>query len=79
MNNATDIDSISVLVTFEVGRKTISLKELQKQGPGAVFDIAPLDRAEIIIRANDTPIGTARMVQLDDRLAVQILKVDANV
>ncbi len=77
MNDTEETDTLNVLLTFEVDRRTISLGDLRTLNAGSTFPVCKLDDAKITVRANGSAIGTGRLVQFDDQLAIQILEIDS--
>ncbi len=76
MKDTAETDTLNVLLTFEVDRRTVSIKDLRDLNAGSSFPVCKLDDAKITVRANGSAIGTGRLVQFDDQLAIQILEID---
>ncbi|VBB42651.1 hypothetical protein TRIP_B200791 [uncultured Desulfatiglans sp.] len=70
---AAEINDIMIGLTFEVGRKTISLGELMHLHPGYTFELEnPLDKP-VAIRANGKRIGWGELVGVANRIGVRVL------
>lgn len=66
-------DRLTVLVTFEIDRRQMTILELEKIAAGAVLDMAGLDDdAAVRIRANGVQVASGRLVEANGRIAVQI-------
>ncbi len=66
-------DEIEIGLTFEVGRKEITIGELSQLQPGHTFELATPAQRPVTIRANGRAIGHGELVQIADRLGVRIL------
>lgn len=67
----------SVAVSFDLGRLDVTLGELSTMQPGYVFELPePLERAQVIVRANGRAVGRGELVTVGERLGVRLLDVD---
>lgn len=67
------LDALEVVLRFEVGSHTLSLRELRSIGAGHVFELGePLSRSSVRITAHGNLIGTGHLVAVGDRLGVRV-------
>lgn len=67
-----DWSSLPVLLTFDLGERTLTLGEIKSLQVGQSLELArPLEQA-VHIRANGALIGSGELVEIDGRLAVGI-------
>lgn len=67
-----DWSSLPVLLTFDLGERTLTLGEIKALQVGQSLELArPLEQA-VHIRANGALIGSGELVEIDGRLAVSI-------
>lgn len=70
-----NIDELNVTLTFDVGSQQLSLSELKKLRKGYIFEVGrPLSQL-VTIRANGQRIGTAELVEIDDRVGMRIVSL----
>ena len=63
---------LNMTVDFQFRRKTMTLSDIQGIAPGAILDLG-LDLADpIVIRVNEKQLGIGRLVQIGDRVGVQV-------
>lgn len=70
-------DDLPIRLTFDLGEKTLTLHELRRLQPGETM---PLDRALdscVTIRANGAVIGSGELVDIDGRLGVSVVSLNA--
>jgi type III secretion protein Q len=73
------LESLPVVLDFEVGTLRIPLAELALLKPGYVFQLPDrLESAHVVIRANGKRIGRGELVTVGDTLGVQLLAIDAD-
>jgi type III secretion protein Q len=68
-------DDIIVKLTFEAGRRDISLGELKKLAPGQVFDLMRDPKAAVDIFAGQSRIGSGELVQINETVGVRITRL----
>jgi flagellar motor switch/type III secretory pathway protein FliN len=68
------IEKMSVTLTFETGRQKITFGELEKVKTGYTFECGNPVNAPVTICANDTPIGTGELLDVDGRIGVRIIE-----
>lgn len=67
------LDAVPVRLTFDLGDRILTLSELRRLQPGAVFDLRrPLTDGPVMIRANGALLGTGTLVDVDGRIGVCI-------
>lgn len=69
----TSIDDIPVSVVFELGRRQITVSDLDQIQPGAVIELEnPVEQARIVVRVNGKAIATGSLAEVGEKLAVRI-------
>lgn len=77
-NNNASLDHIPLTVSFEVGKKTISIEELREIKEGSIITF-PDDRTDDVqIVINGKEIGYGTLVKVDGSIAVKIEQVFTN-
>ncbi|MDM5138982.1 type III secretion system cytoplasmic ring protein SctQ [Aeromonas bestiarum] len=68
----TELESLPIQVSFEVGSQTLDWHTLTSLQPGSLIDLGtPLD-GEVRIISNGHPLGVGRLVDIQGRLGVRI-------
>ncbi|HCJ11749.1 MAG TPA: YscQ/HrcQ family type III secretion apparatus protein [Opitutae bacterium] len=67
-------EALRVLLSFEVGRKELTLAELQALKPGFTFEVGALLDKPIDIRANDSLIGKGELIEVGGKLGVRVVE-----
>lgn len=67
------MDALTVDLDFIVGRVAKTVGELSALAPGQTLPLDALTSASVRIVAHGTELGTGRLVELEGRLAVEIL------
>ncbi|MGY3903952.1 type III secretion system cytoplasmic ring protein SctQ [Aeromonas lusitana] len=68
----TELESLPIQVSFEVGRQTLDWHSLTSLQPGSLIDLGvPLD-GEVSILGNGHRIGVGRLVEIQGRLGVRV-------
>lgn len=68
------VDRMPIELTFETGRSKITIGELERIKEGYTFECANPVNTPVIIRANDTPIGTGELLDVDGRIGVRVIE-----
>lgn len=69
------MDELNVLLTFEVGKQSITIKELETLRPGYIFQGSnPVD-VPVDIKANGRAIGKGQLIDVGGRIGVQIMEL----
>lgn len=69
----TSIGDIPVNVVFELGRRQITVDDLDQLQPGALLELeSPVDEAKIVVRVNGKAIATGSLVEVGEKIAVRI-------
>ena len=76
--NAGGVESLPVVLKFEVGEKRLTVGELSALKPGYALQLDAPPDALVTIRANGLKIGTGELVSIDDRIGVRVLEVFQN-
>ena len=71
----THLGTLPVIICFDVGNITLTLQELQALKPGYTFSLPNEIRHYITLRVHNTIIGRGELVQLNDRLGVEITEM----
>lgn len=70
-----NLDELSVNVSFEIGRKSLDLQSLSNLQPGSSLSLdCPLD-GEVRILVNHQCLGVGRLVNIQDRLGIQVISL----
>lgn len=72
--SALSVDRMPIELTFETGRSKITIGELERIKEGYTFECANPVNTPVIIRANDTPIGTGELLDVDGRIGVRVIE-----
>lgn len=67
-----DLEDIQINLTFEAGRKSLPLKDLQSLKSGFTFELENSADQPITIRANGRAIGTGELLKIGDRIGVRV-------
>ncbi len=74
-SSLSSLDEIEVKLTFEIGRKSIPLSELETLAPGYVFELDRKASATIDVVSGGRRIGRADLVEIGDRVGVRLLEI----
>jgi len=70
--DGVDLDALEVSLQFCVGRIELTLAQLRRIAAGSLVDLDAPAQACVEILANGQRIGRGELVEIDDRLAVEI-------
>lgn len=70
--SVSDLEDIELELVFELGRKSMSLAEVRRIGPGYIFDLAGELSKPVSIYINGGCIGSGELVKIDNRLGVRL-------
>jgi flagellar motor switch protein FliN/FliY len=68
---------LSLRVTVELGRTTMSVREVLSLGPGSVFQLDRLAGEQVDILINDRAIAKGEVVVVDENFGVRITDIIA--
>jgi type III secretion protein Q len=69
------IDELPITLQFEAGQIRLTVAQAARLAPGAVLGLQETPGpAQVLIRAGGVALGTGELVEVDGRLAVQILR-----
>ncbi|MDR2778982.1 MAG: FliM/FliN family flagellar motor switch protein [Puniceicoccales bacterium] len=68
------VDSLTLDLTFETARKTVTVSELKSIKPGYTFISQNPINSPVEIRANGRLIGYGKLVSVDGNIGVQIME-----
>lgn len=73
-HTAEPVAELSVTVDLDIGAVELPLADLETMTPGAVvpLELPDLEAARVTLRVNGRAVAIGTLVQIDDRLAVQI-------
>lgn len=72
---ATGMDGLSIVLAFELGRRSVAIGDLKAMGAGHVFDLG-LDPAQPVdLMANGTRIGQGEIVEIGERIGVRVVRL----
>lgn len=71
-SSAADLNTLPVRVTFDLGEKIFTFKELREINEGYTFELNRSLEENVRIRANGKLIGEGELVTINDRLGVRI-------
>ncbi|MFT5591921.1 MAG: type III secretion system YscQ/HrcQ family protein [Oceanicoccus sp.] len=71
--NLIETSEIELNVDFVCGQKNISISELDAVNPGYVFELNQDISSLVTIEVNGAKIGEGRLVEVDNRLGVQVV------
>ena len=77
-NSMGTIEDIPIVVTFEIGRKEITVKELRNLQEGAVVEFPNVTDQKIHIMANGQEVGWGSLVRIGESLGVKINRIFAD-
>ncbi|MDR1366497.1 MAG: FliM/FliN family flagellar motor switch protein [Puniceicoccales bacterium] len=72
--SSVPLEKMPIVLTFETGRQKITIGELEKVKEGYTFECGNSIEAPVTICANDTPIGTGELLDIDGRIGVRIIE-----
>lgn len=70
--DAESLGDLPVRLSFDLGARTVTLRELQDIGAGHVFDMGRELRRAVHIRANGKAVGEGELVEIDGRIGVAV-------
>lgn len=77
LDNQDPIEHLPVHLIFEVGEKHLPIKDVQTIQEGYTFELdSPIDRP-VKIRANGSIVGEGSLVQVGERIGVQVTSFDS--
>ena len=68
----TDLEEIKLELVFELGRRSMSLAEIRRIGPGYIFDLAGEITKPVAVYINGGCVGSGELVKIDNRLGVRL-------
>jgi flagellar motor switch/type III secretory pathway protein FliN len=74
VHSAIPVGKMPIILTFETGRQKITIGELERIKAGYTFECGNPVNTPITICANDTPIGSGELLDIDGRIGVRIIE-----
>jgi len=71
------LDDIPVRLTFDLGERQLTLRELAAIGNGHVFDLGLPLRGGVNLRVNGLCVGEGEIVEIDGRIGVAVTRIVA--
>ncbi|MDF1751919.1 MAG: type III secretion system cytoplasmic ring protein SctQ [Verrucomicrobiales bacterium] len=72
-DSVTSIGAVPVTAVFELGRRQVTIDDLDQLQPGVVLELEhPVEEAEIIVRVNGKAIATGQLAEVNGKIAVRI-------
>ena len=68
-------DDVSVTLSFDLGSRTVQLKEAKRLKPGQTFDLGHPVTGAVYIRLNGGLVGRGELIEIDGRLGVSVLSI----
>jgi len=69
------VESISIDLSVVLGTTMLPISQLLKLGRGAVIELDATEDDEVMVMANQSPIGSAEVVIQNGKVAVSITKM----
>jgi|GEM_PF-5563850 len=69
------VSELRIPLSFEIGRKTMTLAELQQIGEGHVLEIGPLRDHAVSVLANGQRIAEGELVEIGQSIAVRLTRI----
>ncbi|MES3002889.1 MAG: type III secretion system cytoplasmic ring protein SctQ [Pseudomonadota bacterium] len=73
----TLVDDVPVRLTFDMGERAISFRELRALEPGFIFNLGRDPRSTVSVRANGHLVGEGELVDIEGRIGVSIVRLRA--
>lgn len=71
----SDLGDLPVRLTFDLGERHLTLRELAEMGAGHVFDLGLPPRGSVNLRVNGLRVGEGEIVEIDGRLGVAVTRI----
>lgn len=72
---STAIKDLTITVSVELARITITLDELMNLSPGNTLELPAYADKKVTLSVNGQKVGVAEMLQLGDTLGLKILEI----
>ncbi len=74
-NDAIDLEEMEVGIAFEIGRKTVTISELETFSPGYIFELCPDIMTQVDITSQGRRIGRGEIVEIGDKIGVRLIEI----
>ena len=74
--NTIPVGDLDVILTFELGSKKVSLRNLSTIQPGFCFEMDRSVQCPVVIRANGKTVGEGELIDMEGRVAVRITEMN---
>ncbi|MPY25665.1 YscQ/HrcQ family type III secretion apparatus protein [Shewanella psychropiezotolerans] len=74
-SEATDIQSLPINISFEIGEQTVTVAELSQLQENFVFELANSADQAVKLKANGQVLATGELVKINEHLGVRITKL----
>ena len=71
----TNLDTIAIDISVELGSTSIPIHQLLRMGRGAVIELDSHEEDDCLIKANGTPVALGQVILRGEKVGVSITKV----
>lgn len=76
LNKITEeLDDLNVQITFRIGQRDISIKELRSISPGYIFTLSDTNDTTVSLICNGQTIGEGELVETGNKTGVRVLNI----
>ncbi|MGL4728388.1 MAG: FliM/FliN family flagellar motor switch protein, partial [Bosea sp. (in: a-proteobacteria)] len=72
---ASSLGDMKVRLVFEVGRAELSVAEIERLGPGHVFELSRASDGHVDVIAGGRVIGSGEIVKIGDDIGVRLKRI----
>jgi flagellar motor switch/type III secretory pathway protein FliN len=77
-NLAKKLETLEVLLSFEVGEKALSIEALRSISPGFTFELENPAQKPVVIKLNGNAIGRGELLQIGEKVGVRVMDFSHN-
>ena len=77
MGNTESIAKIPLLVRVEIARISLTMEKLLQLSPGDFLELGVSTSDPVYLNVNGQRVGIGELLQLEDRVGVRIVSIDA--
>ena len=71
----TNLDTISIEISVQLGSTSIPIHQLLRMGRGAVIELDAHEEDDCLILANDIPVAHGQVILRGEKVGISITKV----
>ncbi|PLW78542.1 FliM/FliN family flagellar motor switch protein [Cohaesibacter celericrescens] len=71
----TNLDTIAIEISVELGSTSIPIHQLLRMGRGAVIELDAHEEDDCLIKANDIPVALGQVILRGEKVGISITKV----